>query len=170
MPAMRLIRALPESVRQRAVRLISPSYTCGSQARVIRDDGRILLVKAAYRWRWGLPGGLMDAGEGPTSAVRREVLEETGLDVVVEADPLVVVEVDMRRINFVFNAVPAPGADPDDLRPQASEIREIGWFSFDALPDIIPDRTRDVIAPDGAATGEQRLIEANEFFFDAPTP
>ena len=64
-PLMRLFRALPESLRQRTVRTIAPSYTLGAQARVRRDDGRILLVKAAYRWRWGMPGGLMDAGEAP---------------------------------------------------------------------------------------------------------
>ena len=166
---MRLIRAMPETVRQRAVRAVSPSYTCGSQARVIREDGRILLVKAAYRWRWGLPGGLMDAQEGPHAAVIREVREETGLDAVTVGDPLVVVETEMRRINFVYDARPAEGVDPDALRPQASEIREIGWFGFDELPEIIPDRTRDVIQPDGVVGQESRLFVTNEFFTDPPT-
>ncbi|HEU4675896.1 MAG TPA: NUDIX domain-containing protein [Motilibacteraceae bacterium] len=52
------------------------------------DDGRLLLVRRANepaRGRWSLPGGRVEAGEDDAAAVRREVLEETGLDVVVGA-------------------------------------------------------------------------------------
>ena len=111
---MRLFRALPEPVRQRAVRVVTPSYTLGAQARITRDDGRILLVKAAYRWRWGMPGGLLDAGESPLDAVYRETHEETGLSIAVSGEPLVLVETDMQRVNFIYEAVPADGADPAD--------------------------------------------------------
>lgn len=34
-----------------------------------------------YQGRWELPGGFVEAGEGPAEAVRREVFEETGLRV-----------------------------------------------------------------------------------------
>lgn len=138
-PIMRLFRALPDPVRQRAVRAASPSYTLGAQARIIREDGRILLVKAAYRWHWGMPGGLMDAGESPEAAVVRETREETGLDIVLTSEPLVVVETTLQRVNFIYNAAPAPGADPDALEAQASEILELGWFDVDNMPDTIPD-------------------------------
>ena len=141
---MRVFRALPESVRQRAVRAITPSYTLGAQARITRDDGRILLVKAAYRWRWGMPGGLMEVGESPEDAVRREALEETGLAITTLGEPLVLVETAMQRVNFIYNAVPADGAEPDAVRPQASEILEIGWFDPDDLPETIPDMSGEV--------------------------
>lgn len=144
-PAMRAFRALPETVRQRAVRVITPSYTLGAQARLTRDDGRILLVKAAYRWRWGMPGGLMNVGESPADAVVRETLEETGLEITLVNEPMVLVETDMQRVNFIYNAVLAPGVDPDVLRPQASEILEVGWFDPDDLPETIPDLSGEVI-------------------------
>jgi 8-oxo-dGTP diphosphatase len=50
-------------------------------------DARVLLVRAAsyltVAGRWFLPGGGIDHGEEPEAALRREYLEETGLDVVV---------------------------------------------------------------------------------------
>lgn len=51
---------------------------------VIVEDGQILLVQRGRdpgKGLWAVPGGKVDRGEPLRSAVRREVLEETGLDV-----------------------------------------------------------------------------------------
>lgn len=48
------------------------------------DGGKILLVrKAAGPWKdhWAVPGGRVELGERMVDAARREVKEETGLDV-----------------------------------------------------------------------------------------
>jgi ADP-ribose pyrophosphatase YjhB (NUDIX family) len=156
---MRLFRAMPERLRQQAVRTVAPSYTLGAQARIVRDDGRILLVKAAYRWRWGMPGGLMDAGESPADAVVREALEETGLKIVLTSEPLVLVETTMQRVNFIYEAAPAPGADPDDLQAQASEILELGWFALDELPETIPDMSGELfLRQDASREGTSVIV------------
>ncbi|MGH9172982.1 MAG: NUDIX domain-containing protein, partial [Vicinamibacterales bacterium] len=51
---------------------------------VIVLDGRVLLIKRAHEPRkgeWSLPGGRVELGETLADATRREIKEETGLDV-----------------------------------------------------------------------------------------
>ncbi len=58
----------------------------GVGAVVLREDGRVLLVRRSHPPRqgeWSLPGGLVELGESLADAVRREVLEECGIDVTV---------------------------------------------------------------------------------------
>ena len=164
---MRIFRALPEGARQRAVRTVSPKYTCGSQARVVREDGRILLVKAAYRWSWGMPGGLMDPGESPADAAVRETFEETGLEIELVGEPVIVLETDLQRMNFLYQAVPVAGADPDAIRPQASEILELGWFAHDEFPQTIPDESGLVMLKLADPDVDPRLIVTNSLDEDA---
>ncbi|HEY8427448.1 MAG TPA: NUDIX hydrolase [Sandaracinaceae bacterium] len=49
---------------------------------VIETPAGIVLIERANEPRgWALPGGFIDYGEAPADAARREVKEETGLDV-----------------------------------------------------------------------------------------
>jgi ADP-ribose pyrophosphatase YjhB (NUDIX family) len=50
------------------------------------DDGRLLVVRRAHEpgaGLWSVPGGRVEPGESDEQAVRREVMEETGLHVLV---------------------------------------------------------------------------------------
>jgi ADP-ribose pyrophosphatase YjhB (NUDIX family) len=54
---------------------------------VVRMDDKILLVqrkKEPGRGLWSIPGGLVELGEKVEDAAKREVKEETGLDVEIE--------------------------------------------------------------------------------------
>ncbi|MCU6678602.1 NUDIX hydrolase [Leclercia tamurae] len=47
----------------------------------ILRDGKLLMVREAEDGLWSLPGGWADVGDTPSTAVCREVAEETGLQV-----------------------------------------------------------------------------------------
>ena len=51
---------------------------------VIVEDGRVVLVRRRFeplKGRWSLPGGAVEVGETLESALAREMVEETGLQV-----------------------------------------------------------------------------------------
>jgi mutator protein MutT len=57
---------------------------------VIVKDGRAIIIKRAndpYKGQWSIPGGRVEWGEPLHQAVKREMREETGLDV--EVGPLI---------------------------------------------------------------------------------
>lgn len=61
-------------------------------------DGRIVLIRRRDNGKWGLPGGMVDWGEDIPNTVRRELAEETGLELV-----------KIRRLVGVYSA---PDRDP----------------------------------------------------------
>ena len=73
---LRIYRRLPRRARVAIVHTIAPTFTVGAVCVIERPDGAVLLVRHAYRRRWGLPGGLLNRGEDPRVAAKREALEE----------------------------------------------------------------------------------------------
>lgn len=64
----------------------------------ILPDGRIVLVQRRDNGRWSLPGGIIDWGEDIPTTARRELAEETGLDLV--------------KINRLVGVYSDPNRDP----------------------------------------------------------
>jgi len=54
---------------------------------LMNGDGHVLLQRRSDNGRWGVPGGSVEIGESVSTAIVREVREETGLTV--EVDRLV---------------------------------------------------------------------------------
>lgn len=134
--ALHLYRRLPRLLRRWTVRAVAPKYTVGAIGLVARDDGRVLLVRTAYRSGWGIPGGLLRRRESAEHALCREIEEEVGVRVRPVGAPAVVVAEGPQRVDVVYRARLVREADADSVRPGSPEIVEVGWFASDALPDL----------------------------------
>jgi 8-oxo-dGTP diphosphatase len=109
---------------------------------------RILLIRRKhdpFAGTWALPGGFVDEGETLEEAARRELREETGLDVD-----------DLQQVQTFGD----PGRDPRGwtvavaflarvdskaITPQAADdAAEVGWHPFSKLPPLAFDHARIV--------------------------
>lgn len=103
---------------------------------LIESDGRLLLVregKPECRGKWNLPGGHLEPGEELAAGAAREVREETGLDVAIEALAGVYSgRGEHHFIQFVFEG----RADAGEPQPGSEDILECAWFEIAALNDM----------------------------------
>ena len=134
--AMTAFGRMPAPLRRAAVRAGTPSYTVGAVALLRRADGQLLFVDQRHSEGWALPGGLLRRGECPDHAVVREVAEEVGV-ALNPADlpvPLAAVNARLRRVDLVY-LLDAP-ADAHPHQEDEAEVRRVGWFTTDQLPDV----------------------------------
>jgi ADP-ribose pyrophosphatase YjhB (NUDIX family) len=61
----------------------TPRHSVSVAAVVLDDAGRALVIQRRDNGAWQLPGGVLELDEPIEAGVRREVLEETGLEVAV---------------------------------------------------------------------------------------
>lgn len=78
---------------------------------ILLEDDRILLAKEALRERsrWNLPGGALEMGETVEEGLRRELREETGLDMVA-LDDLAAFRLSERFARLVCDGFPGKGS------------------------------------------------------------
>jgi ADP-ribose pyrophosphatase YjhB (NUDIX family) len=84
---------------------------------------------------WDIPGGYLEEHEHPLDALRRELLEETGL--AIEPDGFLGVWMDWYGAapdaNSTLNLVWTVRVTGGDLQA-ADDVAELAWFAPDALP------------------------------------
>lgn len=59
----------------------APRHSVSVAAVVTDDNDRVLVIQRRDNGAWELPGGVLELDESPDAGVRREVREETGVDV-----------------------------------------------------------------------------------------
>jgi len=119
--------------------------TRGAKVMVFNGAAELLLIRNGYgdRRLWVLPGGGIGRRESPADAAKREVREETGLDVR-DLAPVATYESaaeGKRDIIHLFRAVADGPPVADRL-----EVEEARFFPLDALPEGVSAATLRRIA------------------------
>ncbi len=103
---------------------------------LVNNGGKILLAHNAKmpKGRHGLIAGFVDPGETLEEAVRREVMEEAGIEIhephYIRSQPWPFPDSLMLAFEADFKA--------GNARPDGAEIDDLGWYGLDDLPEIPP--------------------------------
>jgi 8-oxo-dGTP diphosphatase len=110
-------------------------------AAVIVRDRQILLGKRGPGTRspgkWSFPAGFVERGEEVEAAAAREVLEETGLEIVPERLIGLFSEEGETVVLAVYEGVLKI---PDQVPVAADDLTALDWFSFESLPELAFER------------------------------
>lgn len=125
----KLWKNLPKSSRRWLTRRVQTSFTVSAAGVISNENGEILLLNHVLRPgpSWGLPGGFIDTGEQPADGLRREIREETGLEL--ENVELVHARTLHRHVELIFHATAAGEASVS-----SREITDLGWFTLESMP------------------------------------
>lgn len=112
---------------------------------VLVENGKILLIKRArepFRGEWATPGGRIDDGETAEQCAKREMKEETGLDI------------EIIKLTGLYSD---PNRDPRGIIAAAYLVKRTGgeikagddaaeaqWFDLDNLPPLAADHKKIV--------------------------
>jgi len=136
----------------------------GVGAVVWDEEGRILLQERRIGGGWAPPSGGVEPGEEVLAALRRELREETTLEIAaprlvgVYSDPVyqAVRYLDGRMVQFV-TCVFACRRAGGELHGSAEEGRAWRWFAPDALPEALTPYARVWLA-DALADGPAVVV------------
>lgn len=133
-------KMLPPWMRLKIIRVTQKKFTVSAAAVITDAEGKVLLLNHLLRpfSGWGLPGGFLTAAEQPDDAIRREILEETGLELA---------NVRMFRVRTIKSHIEilflADAAG--EATVQSREIIELAWFDRDNLPEGLSGSQKNVI-------------------------
>ncbi len=116
--------------------------SCG----LLVENEKLLLVEVlspvTNKWTWIAPGGGVEFGESLEEAVKREFLEETGLNISVQDQVYTnqIIEPPIHAVEFYFlvkqeGGKLSLGTDPE-LKKEDQILRDIGFFTREEIQKI----------------------------------
>ena len=120
----------PYFLRMRVIRATQEKFTVSVAAIITNERNEVLLLKHVLRpfSSWGIPGGFIEAGEQPADAIRRELLEETGLEL--SFAEIICVRTIKRHVEILFRARSIGKGEV-----KSREISDLGWYEIGKMPD-----------------------------------
>ncbi len=133
-------RLVPFRFRMVIIRFTQKKFTVSVVGIVQNPEGKVLILDHFIRpgTTWGLPGGFIDTNESPHAAIRRELEEETSLEL--ENLELIQIRTLHKHIEILYRA-----DGIGDVRLNSSEIRGYGWYALDSLPNGVSLVQRSLI-------------------------
>ncbi|MBF6125572.1 NUDIX hydrolase [Nocardia brasiliensis] len=126
-----------------------PKHSVSVSGIVVDTDDRVLVIRRADNGHWEAPGGVLELDESFEEGVRREVAEETGLNVHVERLTGVYKNLQGGTVALVFRCA-AEGGSP---HPTAEAV-EVKWMTArevqDAMVPAFAVRVLDALDEQGA--------------------
>jgi 8-oxo-dGTP diphosphatase len=125
----------------------TPKHSVSVAGAVVREDGRVLVIQRRDNAKWEPPGGVLELDESIEDGVRREILEETGVEVIVERLTGVYKNVHRGIVALFFRCSPALGSPSPTY--EASDVRWLQSSEVSQFMDpVYAVRVQDAIAPD----------------------
>lgn len=116
---------------------------------IFNNKGEILLQRRQDKNKWGFPGGAIELGESAEIAIKREVKEETGLDV--EVLNLIGIYTDYydeypngdkaQCITILLKLLPTS----EDLSCSDTETLELKYFPINHVPTLVNKQHEDFL-------------------------
>jgi ADP-ribose pyrophosphatase YjhB (NUDIX family) len=126
-----------------------PLHSVSVAGVVVREDGRVLVIRRADNGRWEPPGGVLERDEAIEDGVCREVYEETGIKVHVERLAGVYKNMTAGVVALVFRCRPDGGHER-----LSDESTAVAWLTPDeavtAMSEAYSVRITDALNGDMA--------------------
>lgn len=132
----------------------TPRHSVSVAGIVVNDSGQVLVIQRRDNAHWEPPGGVLELGEQFEDGVRREVREETGLDVHVDRLTGVYKNLTVGVVALVFRCTPLGSA-----RHDSAEAVAVRW--------VDPAETTELMDPAYAvrvtdAFGDSTMTRAHD--------
>ena len=106
----------------------TPRHSVSVAAVVTDDNDRVLVIQRRDNGAWQLPGGVLELDESPDAGVRREVREETGVDVEPQRLTGVYKNMNLGVVALVFRARVVAGTPTTK-----EESADVAWWTADQV-------------------------------------